>query len=111
MRRREFLGLFGGVAVAWPLCARAQSDRQRRITVLFATGANDPETPPRLAAMREELQRDGWSEGRNLNIEVRFGNGDTKIIEEHAAKLIESRPDVALVHGTVLCPRCRKHRI
>jgi putative tryptophan/tyrosine transport system substrate-binding protein len=66
MKRRAFITLLGGAAV-WPLAARGQQpERVRRIGVLFATGEGDPDTPPRLAAMRAELQKSGWIEDKSF---------------------------------------------
>jgi putative ABC transport system substrate-binding protein len=102
MKRREFITLLGG-ATAWPLGARAQqSNRVRRIAVLLATGQNDPDTPNRIAAMRQALQNFGWNEGKNLWIDIRFGDGDTKLIQKHAVELVGSNPDAILVLGTVV---------
>ena len=73
MRRREFLGAFGGAAVlAMPLAAHAQ-DRVRRIGVLMAFAESDPEAQAWIAAFREELQRVGWTEGRNIQVDSRWG--------------------------------------
>jgi len=103
MRRREFIGLLGGAAAAWPLAASAQQgERVRRIGVLLATGQNDPDTPDRITAMRQALQNFGWNEGKNLWIDIRFGDGDTRLIQRHAVELVGSNPDVILVLGTVV---------
>jgi putative tryptophan/tyrosine transport system substrate-binding protein len=101
LKRRAFVTLLGGAA-AWPLAARAQQPQFRKLGVLFATDQNDPETPARLAAMKDELLRDRWVEGNNLHIDVRYGGGDTKHIRDEAATLVASRPDVLLVLGTVV---------
>jgi putative ABC transport system substrate-binding protein len=103
MKRREFITLLGGAAAAWPLTARAQQpDRVRRIGVLLATGQKDPDTPNRIATMRQALQSFGWNEGKNLWIDIRFGEGDTKLIQRHAMELVGSNPDAILVLGTVV---------
>jgi len=77
MRRREFISLLGGVA-AWPLAARAQqADRVRRIAMLIAAYAQtDREGQARVAAFLDTLQRLGWSDGRNVRFEYRWGGGD-----------------------------------
>jgi putative tryptophan/tyrosine transport system substrate-binding protein len=94
MRRRQFVGLVGGAA-AWPLAARAQQDgRVRRIGVLNGGAENDPTTPARLAALREELAKHGWSEGRNLRIDLRFGAGETDRNLASAADLVGLAPEV-----------------
>ena len=71
MRRREFITLLGGAAVAWPLAARAQQgDRMRRIGVLMGLAANDPEGQARVAAFLQGLQQLGWTDGRNVRIDI-----------------------------------------
>ena len=108
MRRREFI-LAGAAATAWPVVARAQqADRMRRLGVLFATSERDPDTPARLAAMREELQRLGWREGKNLRIDVRYGDGDTGLIQDRASELVASGPEVILILGTVVAHAVQK---
>src|ERR1700692_4174330 len=73
MNRRDLITLFGGVAVAWPICARAQqADRVRRIGVLLPYAENDPEAKSHLSAFAQTLQRLGWSEDRNIRIDTRF---------------------------------------
>ena len=79
MRRREFLGVLGGAAAAWPLAARAQQpERMRRIGVLMAAAADDPEYRARLAAFLQGLQQLGWTDGRNVRIDTRWGAGDAE---------------------------------
>jgi len=103
MRRRTFIALVGSTAVAWPLAARAQqASGMRRIGVLLATGQKDTDTPNRIAAMRQVLQSFGWNEGKNLWIDIRFGEGDIKLIHKHAMELVGSNPDAILVLGTVV---------
>ena len=77
IERRKFLAtLLGGAAAAWPLAARAQqADRVRRIGVVVVTKETDPETPLRAMAFRQALAKLGWSEGRNVVIDFRFGTG------------------------------------
>jgi putative tryptophan/tyrosine transport system substrate-binding protein len=77
MKRREFMTLLGGVAVAWPLAARAQQpERMRRIGVLNYLTADDPNSSPRVAAFAQALQGLGWIDGRNIQIDYRWGGGD-----------------------------------
>jgi len=67
MKRRKFITLLGGAAAGWPFLARAQQpERMRRIGVLMAYAENDREYQNHLAAFREELQKLGWTEGRNV---------------------------------------------
>ena len=77
MGRREFVALLGGAAAVCPLAARAQqAERMRRIGVLMPLGADDAEGQARLAAFLQGLQELGWTDGRNLRIDVRWGAGD-----------------------------------
>ena len=70
--RRDFITLLGGAATAWPLAARAQQgDRVRRIAVLMAGDENDPEGKRRLSAFTQALADLGWSDGRNLRMDLR----------------------------------------
>ena len=87
MRRRQFISLLGGAVVTYPLGARAeQSDQLRRIGVLMATFVGDPAGESRLAALRAELAKVGWTEGRNLRIDVRWGaDADAARLEHYAA--------------------------
>ncbi len=77
MRRREFISLLGGAAASWPLAARAQQgDRVRRIGVLTPLAPDDRVWQARLAGFHEGLKQLGWTDGRNLRIEYRWGAGD-----------------------------------
>jgi putative tryptophan/tyrosine transport system substrate-binding protein len=98
MRRREFITVLGGAAAAWPLAARAQqSERMRRIGVLMNMAADDPEAPGRVAALAQGLGELGWTVGRNVMIDYRWGAGDTERIRKHAAELVALAPQVILV--------------
>jgi hypothetical protein len=73
-KRREIITLFGGAVIAWPLAARAQQpERTRRIGVLMAQAADDPEAQARVAAFLQGLRELGWIEGRNLRLDYRWG--------------------------------------
>jgi putative ABC transport system substrate-binding protein len=92
MRRREFLGALGSAVVAWPVLARAQhGDRVRRIGVLHGQAESDPEGQLRTAAFLQRMQQLGWEEGRNIQIEHRFGSGRLDTIRRHAAELVALR--------------------
>src|SRR5947207_2714463 len=96
IRRREFITLLGG-AVAWPMTARAQQrERMRRIGVLMNVTAGDPEVPLRLALLLQGLQEYGWTVGRNIRIDYRWGEGDATRIRDHVAELVAQAPDVIL---------------
>jgi putative ABC transport system substrate-binding protein len=102
MRRREFITLLGGAAVAWPLAARAQQpDRMRRIGVLTGLAADDPDAQARYAAFVKGLQQLGWTDGRNVRIDARWGAGDADDIRKYAAELAALAPDVILTTGAV----------
>ena len=97
MRRREFITLLGGAAAAMPLVARAQQrERMRRIGVLMSTAANDPEGQARLAAFRQAFQKLGWTEGQNVQIDIRWDAGDADLDRKFAAELVALTPDAIL---------------
>src|SRR5262245_51095578 len=93
--------LVGGAAVAWPLVARAQQrERMRRIGVLVGSlAADDPEWQARGNAFVQGLQERGWSDGRNVRIEYRWGLGDPDRHRKYAAELVALSPDVILAAG------------
>jgi putative tryptophan/tyrosine transport system substrate-binding protein len=96
MRRREFISLVGGAA-AWPLTARAQQgERMRRIGVLMSTTADDPQSKPRVAAFLQGLQQLGWTEGRNIQIDIRWGAADAASSRRYAAEMVALALDVIL---------------
>ena len=79
LQRREFITLLGGAAAAWPLAARAQQgERVRRIGVLSNIAEDDPQMKARFGAFRQGLEKLGWSEGRNVRIDTRFGAADAQ---------------------------------
>jgi putative ABC transport system substrate-binding protein len=101
MRRREFLGTMGGALVAWPLAARAQQgERMRRIGVLMAYAESVPEAQAWVAAFREGLQKLGWTEGRNIRIDIRWATGDREAIQRFAKELVALQPDLIVSSTT-----------
>jgi putative ABC transport system substrate-binding protein len=101
MRRREFLGLVGGAAAAWPLAARAQqADRVRRIGVLTPFTADDAEGHARLAAFAQGLQQLGWTDGQNVRIDYRWGDGKADTMRKFADELVSLTPDVILANSS-----------
>src|SRR6516165_10070139 len=103
MRRRDFITVVGGAAAAWPLAARAQQrEKMRRIGVLMNLTADDVEGQGRLAAFLQGLQEAGWSVGRNVRVELRWGAGDTELYRSHAAELVALAPDVILAAGAIV---------
>ena len=100
IRRRKFLATLLGGAAAWPLAARAQQgERVRRIGLLMGV-ADDREGQARVTALKQGLQELGWTDGRNIQIETRFGGADTGRIRAHAAELVALAPDVIVTHTT-----------
>jgi putative ABC transport system substrate-binding protein len=101
LRRREFITLLGGAVAAWPLAARAQQDgRIRRIGVLAGLSADDPQGQARLVAFVQGLQQLGWTDGRNVRIDFRWGAGDADRFRRYAAELVALAPDVILASGS-----------
>src|SRR3984893_7858326 len=100
MRRREFISLLVGMA-EWPLAARAQQpERMRRIGVLMSVEENDPEGKTQLSQFTQGLAESGWTDGRNLRMEVRWGGGDVNRTRTFAKELVALQPDVILAQGT-----------
>src|SRR3954468_18855768 len=97
MRRREFVGLFGGAAVAWPLPARAQEiERVRRIGIIFPAVADDPVFQAWLGAFLQALALLGWTIGRNFRIDTRWATANSPEIRQGISEL--------------LCVRAGRHR-
>ena len=100
MKRREFISLLGAAA-AWPLAARAQQpERMRRIAVLMNGAAKDAEGQARLAALLRGLQDLGWTDGRNVRIDIRWGAGDSDRRRRYAAELVALAPDIILAESS-----------
>jgi putative ABC transport system substrate-binding protein len=100
MRRRDFITLVGGAALASPLAARAQ-ERVRRIGVLMAYTESDSEAQVRVAAFREGLQKLGWAEGRNIRIEYRWAPpGDAESRQQFAKDLVALQPELIFTDST-----------
>jgi putative tryptophan/tyrosine transport system substrate-binding protein len=99
LRRREFIAALVGSA-SWPLAARAQqSDRVRRIGVLMHQDENDPEGKRRYSALTQALAGLGWTDGRNVRMDLRWGGGDINRIRALAQELVGSQPDIILTVG------------
>ena len=99
MRRREFIAVLGSAA-SWPLTARAQQgERMRRIGILLPAAADSPEFQARVAAFHQGLALLGWTIGRNVRIDIRWGAGDAERSRKYAAELAALAPDVILASG------------
>jgi len=102
MRRREFLCVVSGAAVAGPLAARAQqSQRTRRIGVLIAGERGDPQMQARLAGLTDGLQKLGWQVGRDVVIDTAWDGGTLERAAANAKKFIEGKVDVIVANGTI----------
>jgi putative ABC transport system substrate-binding protein len=109
MRRRQFITLLGGAAV-WPMTARAQqAGRTRRVGVLMDTDESNSDGQARIAAFRETLRGLGWTEGRNTQIDYRWGGADVERTHAYAAELVGFKPDVIFAYGAAqLAPLSRE---
>jgi putative ABC transport system substrate-binding protein len=97
VKRRDFITLLGGAAVAWPLAARAQqAERMRRIAVLMGWSESDPQFRSWIDTFVEGLAQLGWVDGRNVQINVRWASGDVVRMRTFAKELVELQPDVIL---------------
>jgi putative tryptophan/tyrosine transport system substrate-binding protein len=100
--RRAFITLLGGASMALPLAAGAQqTERVRRIGVLMNLASDDAEGQARLAAFHQGLQQLGWTVGRNVQIDHRWGAGDAERYRKFAAELVALAPDVILAIGAI----------
>jgi putative ABC transport system substrate-binding protein len=101
MKRREVIRLIGGVVASWPLAIRAQQrDEVRRIGVIVNAAADDPETQASVAALKQSMQQLGWSDERNLQIDLRGTAGDPERMQAFAKELVALKPDVILSRST-----------
>jgi putative ABC transport system substrate-binding protein len=100
MRRRDFIKVLLGTTAAWPLATRAQQDdRVRRIGFLSTIAENDPENQTWIGELTQRLQELGWTSGRNVRIDFRFGGADAMRISMLATELVEGHPDVIIAVG------------
>ena len=100
MRRRDFITGIGGSAVLWPLAARAQSERVRRIGVLVNRAEDTPDAHARLNSFKQGLEQHRWSEGHNIRLDIRYGNSRPELYQAHAKELVASQPDIIFAHTT-----------
>lgn len=105
MRRREFITFIGGTAFTWPLAARAQqSEGMRRTGLLQGLAADDPVAQANNAAFVQGLQQLGWTDGRNVHIDFRFGAGNANNRRKNAEEIAALAPDVVLAVSQTLGP-------
>ena len=110
LTRRDFITLLGGAAAAWPLATRAQQgERMRRIGVLMGVSGDDPETKGRIAAFRWGLERRGWLEGRNIQIELRFSAANYERLPQLAQEMVALNPDVIFASTTPAVKACTRN--
>ena len=101
MKRREFITLLGGAAAAWPLAARAQpAERMRRIGVLMAFNETDPRPNGWLSHFAKWLTDLGWTNGRNLRMDIRWTGDDVDRMQLFAKELVSLHPDLIIAFGT-----------
>jgi putative ABC transport system substrate-binding protein len=104
VRRREFITLLGGAAAARPLAAHAQqAERVRKVGVLINSTAT-PEQRANLAAFQQTLQQLGWTVGRNVQMDIRWAEGDPRETRKHAGELVALAPDVIVTAGDAGMP-------
>jgi putative ABC transport system substrate-binding protein len=104
MKRRAFIMLLGG-AGAWPLSARGQQgERMRRIGILMPYPPTDVENRSRVDALKQELQRLGWTRGRDIEFDERWTTDNMELVRANAENLVELRPDVIVASGGRVIP-------
>jgi len=109
VNRRTFISLIGGAA-AWPLAARAQQERMRRVAFLTIITQNDPDVQLLRSAFHDRLHELGWLDGRDIRIDYRWAGPDVESLRAHATELVRSNPDLIVADSTAallycgLCP-------
>ena len=105
IRRREFITLLGGAAVAWSLAARAQpGEKLRRVGILMPYPENEPDIQARVRAFKQELQGLGWSEGSKIEFDERWATDNMEVVRSNAASLLERKPDAVIAIGGRVIP-------
>jgi putative ABC transport system substrate-binding protein len=100
MRRRDFITLIGGAAIVWPFEGRTQQGAVRHIGVLMNGAATETAPQSYVATFVQGLRQLGWTEDRNLRIDIRWSAGDAALARTYAAQLIGLTPDVILASST-----------
>jgi putative tryptophan/tyrosine transport system substrate-binding protein len=105
MRRRDFIAALGGASVTLPMTARAQqAPRLRRVGILMPFPPTDTEYQSRVGALRQELQRLGWTRGGNIEFDERWTTDNMDLVRANAANLVELKPDVIVALGGRVIP-------
>src|SRR3984893_9039968 len=105
MKRRDFVTLLGGAAIAWPLGAHGQQrERMRRVAILMPYLKGDSEFEERVQELRQELQRLGWKEGINVQFDERWTTDNMDVVRSSAASLVEWSPDAIVASGGRVVP-------
>jgi putative ABC transport system substrate-binding protein len=105
MKRREFITVLAGAAAAWPLAALAQqAPRLRRVGILMPYSPTDAVWQARVGALRQELQRLGWTRGGNIEFDERWTTDNMDLVRANTANLVELKPDVIVVIGGRVIP-------
>jgi putative ABC transport system substrate-binding protein len=102
MKRREFIAVLGGVVAAWPLAARTQPRAMSRIGVVMGLKESDPVAQTLVAALQQGLQKLGWTQGRNIAIDVRYATDDREQIRALAVELMGLKPDLMVSNANLV---------
>ena len=100
MQRRDFITLLGGAVAAWPLTARAQKPAMSRVGMVL--GLRESDAQPLVAALQQELQKLGWTQGRNITIDVRYATDDREQMRAHAVELMALKPDLMVANSNLV---------
>ena len=100
MRRRDVLSLLGGAAVSWPVSAKAQQNHLARVGVLIDVSETHPAAKRWVELFETQLGLTGWQKGRNVEITYRWGSSNPEHLARYAEELMQSAPDIFMVHGT-----------
>ena len=109
MKRRNFIALLGGAAATWSLAANAQ--QVRRTGVLLGFAESDRDAQSGLKLFREELRKLGWTEGRNIEMQIHAAGGTVESIKRFAKELVALRPDLIVTSSTPATARCCSRRV
>ncbi|MBC6384372.1 ABC transporter substrate-binding protein, partial [Lactiplantibacillus plantarum] len=100
MRRRDLLLGLGG-AVAWPAAGCGQSPARRRLGVLLVYDEGHPDMPIIIGTLKDSLRKLGWIWGQNLDVDLRYGDGDSSKMRRQADEILAAKPDLVFAQGVV----------